>query len=126
MIFFVYKITVKKLGVFYFGVTNNIDRRKSDHITQINFYIRMLKYNRHKKMRTNSFHSVVAQQIIKGLRSTRIGDTKIGKEIIMTVLDIKDTSLEASEMERNLLTMHKNNPKCFNSPNSSCYPKNRR
>lgn len=128
-IFYVYKLRIKKSGLFYIGITNNIDRRKSQHISGINNTITKINYFRGSDVVcTLPAYLRIAREIIKGKKtiSMRLNTYNMVKdECIFSVIDIKDTEQEAAELETKLLQKYKDHPKSLNTFKISCYAYNK-
>lgn len=115
VIYFVYKFRIKKSGLFYIGVTTDIDRRKVQHWCGIHICLHC------RRATIPAYYKISADLIAKGEFTCNY---KFVKSIcVFKILDIKDTGEEAAKMESFLLKKYNNHPKFLNHAKRSSYKK---
>lgn len=103
-LYFVYKFRIKKIWLFYIGITNDIDKRKRQHWNGIR-----IAFN------DNKYHLPAYYHICKLLPSCTVVDNNSVRLLCsFEVLDIKNTVEEAIDMENYLISKYKNHPKFLN------------
>jgi hypothetical protein len=114
-IYYIYKLEFKKTGQFYFGITNNIDRRKSDHITGINNAFHCIRKG--KRPIGQLVHiSIATKLVITKNAFCKASTFEFIKSMCkFTVIDIVDTLEEVFMIESSFVNIEINNPKNLNS-----------
>jgi predicted GIY-YIG superfamily endonuclease len=123
-LYFVYKLRLKNSGLFYIGMTCDIDQRKAQHFRAINSLIRKLRFNKNKvptNRREMQAHLTIAREILKGKRILQKDGCRSERYCTIKVIDIFDTPSEASALEGALLVKYKDHPKFLNVKFVSSY-----
>jgi GIY-YIG catalytic domain len=120
-VYYVYRLTIKGTRMFYIGVTENLESRRSQHFTAINSIINRLRFSGWRGSKTKNGYYKVAAQLMKGKRFLAIENCFTKEMCKMTVLGIKNTSEEARELEHSLIKQHIKHVHCFNRFPRSTY-----
>lgn len=119
-IYYIYKFRIKKCGLFYIGVTTDIDRRKSSHWSKINVSLYLFNKPHVRSIKDIPAYDIISESLFK-LGISNVGFSYIKSICIFKVLDIKDTWEDARDAEMSLLKKYKNHPKLLNANLYSSY-----
>lgn len=118
---YVYKFRVANTGYFYFGITTNLERRRTSHYSRINSFVNTLIHIPAHLRVAESGHAAVAKKIVHGKRSLNNEDLFSKKQCSITILFSFENVKDAVDTETALISKHKNNTKCFNTEKESRY-----
>lgn len=119
--YYVYKLRIVNTGYFYFGITTNLERRRTAHFRQINSSVNKLIRIPSAKRIALTGYDAVAKKFVHGKRSMNNKDCFKKELCIMSVLYEVDNAKDAAIQETTLIKKNKRNPNCFNTEKESRY-----
>ena len=119
-LYFVYKLRLKGSPFFYIGVTCDIDQRTNQHFSEVNRVIREVRAKKSRVLVKLPCYIIIAKQILKRKRIAKGADLSF-RYLVVEVIEIFDTPMEASALEGELLKKYKGRNGFLNTSLISAY-----
>lgn len=124
MTFYIYKLTISDTDLYYYGVTDNVERRRSQHAVQIRRFVRVFRVMPSTQRKADCIYSRAAKAFVRGKRTLGRRDaleafptSACAIEILHETADIKLAARKESEY----IKLAASDPHCLNSQLAPLY-----